>query len=189
MIPEDKARRWRSLALAREAVELGARVAVTSAFTGLSRAEVQRLFYARSITGRSTGRVPYSPYWYVTAALFVEIQSAFFHASFRALCELGHPPAEALVAAYKHYRRHFGHDLRLSFDRAFELVAHLDGLWTTAAPRLMTVVCHSCKATYITLRGDEPVGTGECPFCKVVRSGNGRLLKHLLPAQSPTDVG
>jgi LSD1 subclass zinc finger protein len=46
----------------------------------------------------------------------------------------------------------------------------------------MTVVCHSCKATYIFPRGDEPVGTGECPVCKVVRSGNGRLLKYILPA-------
>jgi hypothetical protein len=65
----------------------------------------------------------------------------------------------------------------------------VDGLWTTEAPRLMTVVCHSCKATYITPRGDEPVGTGECPFCKVVRTGNGRLLKDLLPAQSLADAG
>ena len=187
MIPEDKARRWRTLALAREAVELGARVAVTSAFTGVPRAEVQRLFYGRSITGRSPGRIPYSPYWYVTESLFVQIQSAFFHASFRTLRELGHPPAEALVAAYKHYRRHFGHDLRLSFDRAFELVTHLDGLWAKDPPRLMTIVCRGCRATYLSPRGDEPVGTGECPFCKVARLGNGRLLKSVLPARSPAD--
>jgi hypothetical protein len=189
MIPEDKARRWRAMVLAREAIELGARPAVASAFTGLSRGEVQRLFCGRSTTGRSTGRVPWSAYWYVTAAVFVEIHAAYFHACFRTLRELGYAPAEALVAGYKHYRRHFGHDLRLSFDRAFELCAHVDGLWTTAAPRLMTVVCHSCKANYITPRGDEPVGTGECPFCKVARTGSGRLLKDLLPAQTLADSG
>lgn len=182
MIPEDKARHWRALALAREAIELGARVAVASVFTGLPKLEVQRLFCARRAGGRSTGRVPWSAYWYVTAAVFVEIHAAFFYACFRTLRELGHPPAEALVAAYKNYARHFGHDLRLSFDRAFELVAHVDGLWTTEAPRLTTVVCHGCKASYIAPRGDEPVGTGECPFCKVVRIGNGRLLKLLMPA-------
>ena len=53
----------------------------------------------------------------------------------------------------------------------------------------MTVVCDSCKATHITPRGDDPVGTGECPFCKVVRTGNGRLLKDLQPAQNPAEAG
>src|SRR5512139_3693601 len=100
MIPEDKARRWRSMALAREAIEFGARPAVASAFTGLSKTEVQRLFCGRSTTGRSTGRVPWSPYWYMTEAVFVEIQAAYFYACFRTLRGLGHSPPEALVAGY-----------------------------------------------------------------------------------------
>ncbi len=184
MIPEEKARRWRTMALAREAIELGARVSIATAFTGLPKYEVQRLFCDTDTPGVSSGRQPWSAGWYLTESVAVEIQAAYFYACFRTIRELGHPAADALVSGYKHYRRHFGHDLRLSFDRAFELITHVEGLWSTDPPRLMTIVCHACKSTFLTLRADEPVGTGECPFCKVARTRNAWMLKALLPSQS-----
>jgi hypothetical protein len=181
VIPEHKARRWRTLALAREAIELGARPVIASAFTGIPKAEIQRLFCAPPANGRSSGRIPWSAHWYLTEGVWVELQAAYFHACFRTLRDLGHPPPEALIAGYKHYRRQFAHDLRLSFDRAFELVAHVDGLWTTQPPRLAIVTCHRCRATHLAARDDDTVGTGVCPFCRLTRPGNGRLLLALAP--------
>jgi len=188
MIPDEKARRWRTMALAREAIELGARVSIAAAFTGLPKYEVQRLFCDTETPGVSSGRQPWSAGWYLTESVVVEIQAAYFYACFRQIRELGYPAADALVSGYKNYRRNFGHDPRLSFDRAFELITHVEGLWSTKPPCLMTVVCHACKSTRLMLRADEPVGTGECPFCKVARTRNAWMLKTLVPSQSAEEA-
>ncbi len=181
MIPAHKAHHWHAMALAKEAIELGARVSVVSAFTGLPKYELQRLFCDTQTPGVSGGRHPWSPYWYLTRRVVVEVQAALFYACFRAIRQLGHPASDALVTSYKIYLRHFGHDPRLSFDRAFELITHVEGLWTVEPARLMPVVCHECKSIHITPRQDEPMGTGECPFCKVVRLASRRLLRSLSP--------
>lgn len=181
MIPQSKARRWHTMALAKEAIELGARVSIVAAFTGLARQEVQRLFCDTDTPGLSTGRQPWSAHWYFTASVVVEIQAAFFYACFRSIRDLGYPAADALVSAYKNYRRQFGHDPRLSFDRAFELVTQVDGLWTTRPPALMSLVCHACRSTYLMPRADEPVGSGKCPFCKAAQCADPRVLKALAP--------
>ena len=182
MIPRGKALHWRAMALAKEAVELGARVTVVCAFTGLPRFLVENLFGDPDLPGTSPGRKPRSVHWYLNRTVVVEVQAAFFYACFRSIRTLGYPPSEALVASYRHYVRHFGRDPRLTFDRAFDLVGHVEGLWTSAPPTLGTTTCPRCRAGYLVLRADESIGSGGCPFCRFERPLSGQTRKALSPA-------
>lgn len=181
MIPPGKALHWRAMALAKEAIELGGRLTVVSAFTGLPRFLLNNLFGDPDAPGTIPGRKPRSAHWYLNRTVVVEIQSAFFYACFRSIRTFGYPPSDALVASYKHYLRHFGHDPRLTFDRAFDLVGHVEGLWTNAPPRLTTTICRRCRAAYLVLCTDEPIGSGGCPFCRFERPLSGQTRKALSP--------
>jgi hypothetical protein len=174
------------MALAKEAIELGGRLTVVSAFTGLPRFLLNNLFGDPDAPGTIPGRKPRSAHWYLNRTVVVEIQSAFFYACFRSIRTLGYPPSDALVASYKHYLRHFGHDPRLTFDRAFDLVGHVEGLWTSAPPRLTTTICRRCRAAYLVLCTDEPIGSGGCPFCRFERPLSGQTRKALSPPAGGT---
>jgi flagellar transcriptional activator FlhC len=179
MLPSSKARHWHALQLAKQAVEFGARLSIVTAFTGISKPELERLFCDTERPRTSTGRHPWSPYWFLTNSIVIEIQAAVFYGCFRRIRQLGHPASDALIAAYRNYLRLFSHDPRLSFDRAFELITHIEGIWTEIKPSLMTVACSDCKSAYIMSRREDAVGSGQCPFCKVGSIGNGRMLKIL----------
>jgi len=175
MLPASKARHWHALELAKQAVELGGRLSIVSTFTGLGKTELRQLFCDPDAARRHSGRQPTN--WDLSRSVVVEVQAAMFYACFRAIRQLGYPAADALVTGFKHYLRHFGHDPRLTFDRAFELVAQIEGCWTARAPSLMTVVCHHCKSRYLIPRAAEPVGSGECPFCRLARMPKSRIPK------------
>jgi hypothetical protein len=183
VLPVDKARHWHSMELAKSAIELGARLSVVSAFTGLPKWELRALFCNRELPAPFPGRAPWVADWCLKQRIVVEIHAAVFHAGFRAIRHLGYPAGDALVTSYKTYLRRFGYDPRVSFDRAFELVTHLDGLWTNEPPSLATVDCRSCGSTFIRLRSPAPLRPGACPFCRVSRSKHGQTLRALDSAQ------
>ena len=183
MLPPRKARHWHALELAKQAMELGGRLSIVSAFTGLGKTELRRLF-CDADSPRTSGRHPSSTDWYLARSVVVEVQAAFFYACFRAIRQLGYPAGDALVTAYKHFLRQFGHDPRLTFDRAFELVAQIEGCWTAKTPSVVVVVCGQCKSGYLIPRSADSVGSSECPFCRVSRMSKGRIPKAVCATSS-----
>lgn len=160
-------RRIRSLTLAKECAELGARFRTISYVTGLTHRELSNLFFA---TGKlmPRGRPPESPEWYHSANLLNRVEASIMVSLYRRIRDLGFGPAEALVAGYRHYLTACRQVPRISFDRAFDLASHLEGLWLSARSNFSLLKCTVCAAQYVASVGVNLISNGECPFCKLV---------------------
>lgn len=160
-------RHIQSLSLAKTCAEFGARVRTISFITGLQRSELMRLLF---IEGPSQcGRAPDSPEWYHQANLLEKAEAAMVVAIYRGLRELGFGPAEALVGGFRHYREHCPQSPRISFDRAFDLVCQIEGIWVVDSPQLAVVTCTSCLSRFICAIGETPGAACPCPFCKLLK--------------------
>lgn len=168
-ISSPESQRFRLLELAKQAFELGARTPVVQTITGLSRAELVRVFHSLPQMHSNPGRTPNSRDWIFRANLIVAVHIARFYAVFNYLQKSGIAPAEALVAAYRRYLQHMGHDVRLTFDRAFTLVTLVTGLWTDEEPALEPVICGVCESLYIGTIGQQP-DSHKCPLCQVTKA-------------------
>jgi hypothetical protein len=157
---------WTMLCWARLALSLGARISVVEKVTGIDHRELIRIFMNSTEHRKSCGRTPRSLGWFVRANLIVRVHAAAFYAIFRLLREAGILPAEALIKAYEKYSQKYEHDLRLSFDRAFQIVSLVDGLWTQAKPLLQTSVCGSCQSLYLVERRSAS-SIKDCPLCEL----------------------
>lgn len=160
-------RHIRSLGLAKECAALGARLRTISYVTGLPHGQLVQLFFADH-KAVPRGRPPDSPDWYHSANLLYRTEASIVASIYRRIRELDFGPAEALVAAYKHYLSMHHGAPRISFDRAFDLAAHLDGLWLVRAPSFSLATCPTCASQYLTAVGAAPVTNQECPFCKLL---------------------
>lgn len=160
-------RHIRALGLAKECAAFGARVRTIGYVTGLPHGEVARLFFAdRKSAPR--GRPPDSPDWYHSANLLNRAEASIFVSVYRRVRDLGFGPAEALVSGYKHYRAVCRNQPRISFDRAFDLASHMDGLWLARTSNFSLLNCPACTSQYVTAVSAHPVSNHECPFCKLV---------------------
>jgi flagellar transcriptional activator FlhC len=156
-----------ALGLAKECAALGARSRTIEFVTGLSHGEVGRLFFSdRSSAPR--GRAPASPEWYHSANLLNRVEASIFVSIYRRIRNLGFGPAEALVSGYKHYRQVCTAQLRISFDRAFDLASHMDGLWLVREPNFSLMTCVSCTSQYVASPSANAIAD-DCPFCKLIR--------------------
>jgi hypothetical protein len=167
------------LSWAKLALDLGARPSVVERITGIDHKELIRVFFASGPARKSPGAFPSSAEWFMKPNLIVAIQAADFYAHFDKLRHFGTRPAEALIKAYEKHKRMHERDLRLSFDRSFDLVTHVDGIWTTTEPELQAIVCDQCRSLFITSLGDRNRGPSQCPFCKLGKryGRSGRLSK------------
>ncbi len=131
--------------LATELVNLGARLQVLEAETGLSRERLLKLY--KEIKGESPpkGMLPFSADWFLTwqpnihASLFVDIYR--YIAQHTALAGI-----QAIVKAYRLYLEHVAaHELDqvLSFTRAWTLVRYFD------ADMLGTTPCTRCGGQFV----------------------------------------
>jgi len=131
--------------LATELVNLGARLQVLEAETGLSRERLLKLY--KEIRGESPpkGMLPFSADWFLTwqpnihASLFVEIHRYIAQ-------HTGLSGIQAVVKAYRLYLEHLAaHDLEqvLSFTRAWTLVRFVD------ANMLRTTPCTRCGGQFV----------------------------------------
>ncbi len=164
---------FRRLDIAREALDLGARRSVVQQITGISEAELRRVFGTCPALTTNRGGRPSS-----VDKLFqgreIHLHASDFYNGFHHLFHRGVPPDEAMVVAYRRYQgRHCG-DVRLGFDRAFSVVTSVCRLWTTAAPSLKPLRCNACGALFLA-----PIGASEhdetpCTYCKVAK----RLARH-----------
>ncbi|MCE4369681.1 FlhC family transcriptional regulator [Xanthomonas hortorum] len=161
-------RHLRALQLAQACVELGARVRTVSHITRLPRGELRRLFFPdpRSIP---RGRPPDSPEWYHTANVLFRAEASIVGVLYRRLRHANLPPGQALVAAYRHYRNLCGPEPRISFDRAFDLASHLDGVWITGVKSFSIAHCPQCHSEHLAAIGGLTQQADGCPFCKVIQ--------------------
>ncbi|MEQ7989556.1 FlhC family transcriptional regulator [Xanthomonas hortorum] len=161
-------RHLRALQLAQACVELGGRVRTVSHITRLPRGELRRLFFPdpRSIP---RGRPPDSPEWYHTANVLFRAEASIVGVLYRRLRHANLPPGQALVAAYRHYRNLCGPEPRISFDRAFDLASHLDGVWITGVKSFSIAHCPQCHSEHLAAIGGLTQQADGCPFCKVIQ--------------------
>jgi flagellar transcriptional activator FlhC len=161
-------RRVRALALSRDCAELGARVRTIHHITGMGTRELLRLLFTEhSLPPR--GRAPDTREWYHAANLLSRTEASVIVSNFHRLRALGFGAGEALVSAYRYYRSVYQAPHRISFDRAFDLASHTDGLWVASTPSFSLVTCETCGSEFLDALVGEAAASGACPFCRLVR--------------------
>ena len=181
-------RQLRALQLAKDCAALGARVRTIGHLTGLPPRELLRLLFPdRENVPR--GRPPDSPEWYHGANLLYRAEASIVVSLYRRLRDGGFAAAEALVAAYRHHGSICEPPQRISFDRAFDLAAHTDGLWLTSVQSFSLVACPTCHSEYLAAYGSAPRSNDECPFCKLVqRYGTDQRVQASFPVRPLPDL-
>lgn len=162
--------RFQRVDLANRALLLNARVNVIEQISGLTRRELEKVFYDRPQFRVNSGKNPASEEWFLSANIIVSFHLATFYSMFRAIESRGISPSEALVASYQKYLARFAHDIRIDFDRAFLLVSFVDGYWTKKGPLLQMVECNDCRGSYIGALGENDMSRHPCPLCKVANT-------------------
>jgi len=160
-------RHIRTLALATACAELGARLRTIQLLTGLAPSHLQRLF-RQPLEGPRRGRHPDSREWYHTANLLYRTEASIVVALYSRLASRGIDPPYALVGAYRHYRSACLSTPRITFDRAFDLVAHTAGRWLVSVRSFSVFTCPSCHSEYLSGLSLAPTSNSDCPFCKLL---------------------
>lgn len=161
-------RHIRVLALATECAELGARIRTIQLLTGLSASQLQHLF-RHPLSGPRRGRHPDSTEWYHTANLLCRTEASIVVVLYRRLAARGIDPPKALIGAYRHYIAGCKATPRITFDRAFDLVAHTTGRWFVTGRSFSVFTCPECKSEYLTSLSLAPMTNHDCPFCKLLK--------------------
>lgn len=161
-------RRVHALALSRDCAELGARVRTIHHITGMGTRELLRLLFTEH-SPPPRGRAPDTREWYHSANLLSRTEASVIVSNFHRLRALGFGAGEALVSAYRYYRSVYQAPYRISFDRAFDLASHTDGLWVASTPSFALVACETCGSEFLDALVGEAAASGACPFCRLVR--------------------
>lgn len=161
-------RHIQALALATECAELGARIRTIQLLTGLSTSQLHHLF-RQPLSGPRRGRHPDSAEWYHTANLLCRTEASIVVVLFRRLATHDIDPPLALIGAYRHYLSFCEAPPRISFDRAFDLVAHTTGRWLVTGRSFSVFTCPDCHSEYLTSLSLAPLSNHECPFCKLLK--------------------
>jgi hypothetical protein len=160
-------RQLRAIHLAKQLAALGARLKTIHLITGIPPRQVQCLFFPDPRT-IPRGRAPDSAEWYHGANLILRTDACLIGAKYRQLRDQGLAADEALVLAYRAYRAATLPPYRISLDRAFNLVSHIDGVWLATAPTLSVLTCPSCSCEFIAAVGTVAHPGEACPFCKLI---------------------
>lgn len=167
-MPTRADRQLRAVRLAKDCFDLGARGRTIHHVTGLSLRELRRLLYADA-KRVPRGRAPDSPEWYHGANLLDQAESSLFMSIYRRLRNSGFGAGETLVGAYRHYQGVCHCPSRISFDRAFDLAAHTDGIWVAKTSIFAIALCKVCGGEFLVPHGGDRCGGDNCPFCKLVQ--------------------
>ena len=164
-------RHLRAIRQAKDCCDLGARARTIHHVTGLTPRDVGRLFFTDP-QNTPRGRAPDSPEWYHGANLLYRAEASIFIAIYRRLRSSGFAAGETLVGAYRHYQTFCQCPYRISFDRAFDLASHTDGIWVAKTPVFSVVTCPVCHSEYVATFGTVATTNEDCPFCKLVQRHN-----------------
>ena len=161
------ARHLHAVQCAMDCAKLGARVRTMHCLTGLPPRELQRLLFTDP-NSIPRGRAPDSPEWYHGANLLFRTDASIWAALFQRLRRSGFNAQEALIGSYRHYATLTQAPQRISFDRAFDLASHLDGIWVAKTASFCTVTCPHCSGEFLAALGSVPAAA-TCPFCKLLQ--------------------
>lgn len=171
-----------ALELARECARLGARARTIAYITGLPKGEVARFLFDQGEASTS-GKTPYCPRWMYRCTLVEQVEASVIVAVYCRMRGCGINAADALAAAFKLYAAHFesrscsGADIRahatrrpkVNFDRAFDLVCHVDGIWAANQRSLGLVGCDECGCDFVTTPALPTMARTVCPFCRLLK--------------------
>lgn len=159
--------RIRALSLALQCAVLGARVKTIHELTGVRPGEVLQLLFNEE-RQPPRGRTPDARDWLPTASLVERVEASVLASTFDALRNEGFCITECLLVAYRQYRALYGERCHIGFDRAFDLIAHVTGLWTAERASIALLSCSRCGCRFL----DIPVGrvraSEDCPFCRLL---------------------
>jgi flagellar transcriptional activator FlhC len=180
--------RVRALATARACAAFGARPKTVHHLTGLRTQEIQRLLFTHR-GPHLRGRAPDTPEWFHRANLPSRCEASIVVVSFLRIRSMGFSGTDALIEAYRYYRSMHPAPSRISFDRAFDLVAHSTGLWFARCASFCTSWCPHCHAEYLGALGGRSTAPSACPFCQILRryDRDPRLTTDYLPPPPPDD--
>lgn len=179
--------RLRALEIAEKMLGFNARPGTICAITGLCPKEIHNLLPP----GRARpGRWPSASEWYHNASLTKRVEASLFAAQYWRNRKNGFELVESLIDAYGRYRNAVGATPLISFDRAFNLVCHLEGNVWGAGPRTFDMaVCQRCNAQQLIELSDQ-IPIVSCIFCKLVqRYVSDPRLHDRFPARLLPDFG
>lgn len=176
--------RFAALQRASRAWHFGARYDTLTKLTGLHANEVRKYFCVvgdGSGTKLRFGARPNCTNFFFQKGL-VLVHASFLAGEFERAHALGLSCTDSLLAAYERYCERFGHDLRISFDRAFDLIDRMYAIWDQREPSIGLASCPRCKSRVIApldqgvriqKSGDQDKRSGplimkmvlRCPFC------------------------
>ena len=176
-------RQLNALGVAKQCAAMGARVRTIRHLTGLPAREVLHLLFPdRQSVPR--GRPPDSPEWYHGANLLYRAEASILMSVYCRLRNAGFSATEGLVGAYRHYAGICCPPRRISFDRAFDLAAHTDGLWLTEERAFAVVTCQFCASEFLAANGSTASASDECPFCRLLqRYGTDQRVQSSFPVR------
>lgn len=158
--------RIRALSLALDCARLGARVRTIHQLTGMRPNELLYLLFSEQ-RYPPRGRTPDAREWYPTATLLDRIEASVVVSTFDRLHSNGFRAPESLVAAYRYYHGLYGLRCHIGFDRAFDLVSHVAGLWIADSASLQLVTCTICASAFVDTPSVRLRRHEDCPFCRL----------------------
>ena len=174
-----------AILLAQQCAELGARCRTIHLITGLKPRELQWLFFTDP-QATPRGRAPDSPEWYHSANLLHRAEASILGSVYKRLRDSGFGAGEALVSAYRSYRSICQCPYRISFDRAFDLASHTDGIWLARSPAFSVAVCAACSSQFLAAFGTVAARSDDCPFCRLLqRFHTDPRLQRSFPVHTP----
>ena len=173
--------------LAKECGDLGARRSTINHVTDLQPRVVQRILLPDSKEA-PRGRAPDSQDWYYGANLLRRAESSIFASIYRRLRDSAFAAGETLAGAYCHYHSIYKCRSRISFDWAFDLASHIDGMWLPKSPAFAISTCPHCNSEFVAALGPVASSSKDCPFCTLVqRYAMDPRVPSSLPRQPPGD--
>ena len=165
-------RKAKTLLRAKELVLLGARISTVELVTGLSKYESVNLFFDNAERPPKPGRHCESTEWPFRVTLVYRCDAAVVVAIYRNCRDLRLDCTESLIQSYKNYRSLFddattGSKPRIDFERAFDLVRHVEGIWRVSHPDLFLASCPTCHKRYLSGLVSGPRRAVSCPFCSL----------------------
>lgn len=158
-----------ALQVAQACVELGARVKTASCVSGIGQAELRRVFFSGD-RQPPCGRQPESKDWlFERAKLLGATEASMFAVIFDDLNASGISYANSLITAYRLYRNRCRTAPRVSFDRAFDIVCCLRGIWPLRPAELVLVRCHACGSRHLGPFAAPDTRTPQCPLCELLQ--------------------
>lgn len=177
-------RRVRALQLAQRLAHFGPRPGTLSLITGLPQKEVVELFPSDRIR---SGRWPSAHEWYHTANLVQRVEASLVACLYRRNRDHEFEVVESLIDAYGRYSKLVPSTPAISFDRAFNLVCHLEGsVFGVESRSFDLATCPHCGARFLIQFGDL-VPVTECIFDRMVQrfAKDARLQSHFPSSPLP----